>query len=170
MQVPKAVVTVEKKATYRKNATSQRTLTTSLAGIAIPWDISLVCCSLGPNFCSPGNRYPNHGLIVKVTAHCRVTTARLSAAIATRVSLALRREMCTFLNVFIVGHTKVRCKEPPADETIDLFSGGGADDNAGAEVGTSAPSGGDNWGTADAGASDNWAPAPAAITAGGGGW
>ena len=76
-----------------------------------------------------------------------------------------------FADEEIVGHTRVRCKEPVKEADDGGFGAGGDNGGFDAPAGgdeSAAPSagGGDSWTVAT---TDRWAPTPAAATVGGGG-
>ena len=77
-----------------------------------------------------------------------------------------------FANERIVGHTKVRCKEPIKEVDDGGFGTGGETGGFDASAGRKtieapAAGGGDAWGGGSGG--DDWGVAPAATTVGGGG-
>ncbi len=75
-------------------------------------------------------------------------------------------------NVRIVGHTKVRCKQPPAESNEGAENSGTLDNDGGAGGGfdaAPAAGGGDEWESTAAGGGDDWDAAPSAPVAAGGG-
>ena len=79
--------------------------------------------------------------------------------------LCLHRIACA--DKKIVGHTKVRCKEPIKE--VDDDGGFGAGGDTGGFDAPPAVGGGDAWAAGSGGATDEWGTAPAATTVGGGG-
>ncbi len=76
-------------------------------------------------------------------------------------------------NISTVGHTKVRCKNPPKEDDVGSGGGGGGDfdaPHAGGDDFSAPPAtaGVDDWGTATG--ADSWGAAPAAATTAAGGW
>ncbi len=103
-----------------------------------------------------------------------MTTPKSSVRTVIRVCGSASYACIEFADKKIVGHTKVRCKEPIKEVDDGGFGAGGdtggSDAPAGGEdFAAPAAEGGDAWAAGSGGGTDSWGTVPVATTVGGGG-
>lgn len=62
-------------------------------------------------------------------------------------SMELCPSSVSYTDMLLVGHTKVRCKQPPKEVETGFGDGDGADDRRGFDSVPAAAEGGDEWGS-----------------------